>query len=113
MHYITRRSMLAAATVMILAGCTSTPPADFNWNGVWSGSSGNRTTEIAISGDRVTYWRSNGASQEIASFSVGAASVTIKHAGGATVVLRPRGDGKVAYSWRGRGASSSAVLSKS
>ena len=112
MYGLLPKSTLVATALLLLAGCTSTPPADFSWNGVWRGSSGSRTTEIAISGNNVQYWRSNGEKQPLASSSVGANSVTIKHVQGATVTLHPRSDGKVTYSWRGRGQSSSAVLTK-
>lgn len=109
------RRLLAVSLFAIVTAVTSGGAAfaDFNWNGVWAATGSNgRKTEISISNNKVRYWRSNGQNQSIAKSSVGKDSVTIKHAEGATVTLKPAGDSKLTYSWHGVSGSSSAVLSR-
>jgi len=106
---------LGLLSLALAAGLASTlsPAWAIDWTGVWSGRAANgRTTEIAISGEKVQYWRSNGQDQPLARSSVGAQSVSIKHAEGASVTLKPRQDGQVDYIWQGNGQSSSVVLTK-
>ena len=102
--------LLSLALVASLAS-TLSPAWAIDWTGVWSGRAANgRVTEIAISGKKVQYWRSNGQDQPLARSSVGAQSVSIKHAEGASVTLKARKDGLADYIWQGTNGQSSTVL---
>jgi hypothetical protein len=102
-------AILAAAIVFALPASA----AEFDWDGTWSGRAANgRSTVIKIAQGKVVSWSSNGQSQKIGSSSVSKKSVSITHAEGAKVQLTPRDEKSATYNWRGRGASSSAVLKK-
>jgi len=90
---------------------TLSPAWAIDWNGVWSGRAANgRVTEIAISGKKVQYWRSNGQDQPLARSSVGVQSASIKHAEGASVTLKVCQDGQADYKWQGTNGQSSTVM---
>lgn len=108
-----RRTVVAALGCVALSLSLAPAGAAFDWNGTWKGTAANgRSTEIAIAGNKVKHWKSNGQVQPLAKTSVSADSVTIKHAEGATVTLRARKDGGATYSWRGTNGSSTAILRK-
>jgi hypothetical protein len=110
---ISKKLGLSVLALSVGLASTLSPAWAIDWTGVWSGQAANgRSTEIAISGKKVQYWQSNGQDQPLGRTSVSAQSVSIKHAEGASVTLKPRKDGNADYIWQGNGQSSSVVLSR-
>ena len=104
---------LGLVSLALTAGLASmvSPAWAIDWTGIWRGQAPNgRVTEIGISGKKVHYWRANGQDQPLAGSSVAAQSVSIKHAEGASVTLKPRKDGQVDYIWQGTNGQSSTVV---
>ncbi|KQT85901.1 hypothetical protein [Aurantimonas sp. Leaf443] len=111
---IRRRSIIvgafAAATLLAAPAALA---QNFTWDGTWSGRSANgRTTAITIAKGKVVSWLSNGKPQQIASSSVAPTGVAIRHAEGAAVRLTARDARTATYSWKGNGASSTAILKR-
>lgn len=112
---LTRRLFLSAASAAFAQQMLTpaTAEAAFEWDGTWSGTNAKgRRTAIKISVSKVVYWASNGSKQSIATSSVSARKVTIEHTDGARATLTPMKDGKVKFAWRGKGQSSTAILSR-
>lgn len=109
-----RRSLLLAAfAAATLLASPAIGAEAFSWDGTWSGrSAAGRSTTIKIAKGKVTAWISNGETQKIASSSVGKSGVSIQHVGGATVRMTAEDDGTARYLWKGRGASSTAILKR-
>jgi len=94
-----------------IAAIPSVAFAAFDWNGVWVGKAANgRITEITISKGKITSWKSNGKSQEMALAEIKDNVGTIKHVEGASVTLTPAKDGTLVYAWKGKSGSSKVTL---